>query len=97
MIPRISNYGNATSSNYGFNTLLFTDNKGREFFFSYTTLVAARIGDTLIVRENAWGNTTGKHLNLIDGGDKANRLTKQEFEMVLARVLDGDPVPLEVA
>lgn len=41
-------------------------------WFSYATPVAfstPQIG--LVVRENVWGPTTGRHLNAIDGGEKA--------------------------
>ena len=34
----------------------------------------------LVVRENNWGPTTGKHLNAIDGGDKKARLSADAFE-----------------
>lgn len=40
-----------------------------------------------VVRENAWGRTTGKHLNIIDGGGKearAARLPSNVFEQAYA-------------
>ena len=48
----------------------FTDeNSGFQYFFSYETLVAFHHTNSgLVVRENIWGNTTGRHLNDIDGG-----------------------------
>lgn len=51
--------------------------------FSYETLIAitgTRLGD--IVAANAWGSTTGRHLNEIDGGSaraKSQRLDLDEF------------------
>ena len=40
-------------------------------WYSFTTPVAFQRGDgPLIVRENQWGNTTGRHLKRLDGGDK---------------------------
>jgi hypothetical protein len=49
-------------------------------WFSYQTLIAFRIGAVKVVSENCWGATTGKHLNRVDGGDKANRVKRTEFE-----------------
>ncbi len=49
-------------------------------WFSYQTLVAFRIGASPVyVIENSWGPTTGKHLNSIDSGAKANRLPASAF------------------
>ena len=58
----------------------FTDeNSGFQYFFSYETLVAFHHTNSgLVVRENIWGNTTGRHLNDIDGGAKdSGALTKR--------------------
>lgn len=41
-------------------------------WFSYTTIIAVRIGPDTWVSKNEWSNTTGKHLAAIDGGVKAN-------------------------
>lgn len=49
-------------------------------WFSYKTLVAFAVNDMRVVRENDWGTTTGKHLNHIDGGCKANRVKSAEFQ-----------------
>ncbi len=76
------NYGNYSSDNYGSHTLVFTDAKGREFYFSYKTLVAFKVGGQLYVHQNIWGVTTGKHLNWIDGGRKEARLSANEFARV---------------
>ena len=49
-------------------------------WFSYTTPVAFRVlGERRVVRVNDWSNTTGKHLNEIDGGDKKSRISGPEF------------------
>jgi hypothetical protein len=91
-LPSFQSYGNYSSSNYGVNALVFVDAEGRNFYFSYRTLVAASgpgVGG-LIVRENDWGPTTGKHLNWIDGGSaeaKARRLSEEEFNARLEEVL----------
>ena len=57
---------------------------GFKVWFSYDTVVALETKKYgLVVRENDWSNTTGRHLNLIDGGDKAakkDRLPSAEFE-----------------
>ena len=56
-------------------------------YYSYKTPVAFRGPDGLKVSENCWGPTTGKHLNAIDGGDKANRMPRAEFEKALKDIL----------
>lgn len=52
--------------------------------FSYKTPIAfyGRKGGR-VVRKNAWGPTTGKHLNAIDDGNKAKRVSEKEFERLL--------------
>jgi hypothetical protein len=55
-------------------------------WFSYQTPIGFTDGVRRIVRKNAWGPTTGKHLNRIDGGSKIavlNRLDSDEFEKLL--------------
>lgn len=48
-------------------------------YFSYETPVALWNGRELIVSENEWSRTTGKHLNRIDGGDRFNRIPHKQF------------------
>lgn len=62
--------------------------------YSYSTVIAFSVnadnGDSA-VRQNAWGPTTGKHLNMIDGGTrdaKAARIPGDEFERRLYAVID---------
>jgi len=55
-------------------------------FFSYNTVIAFRDGYDLVIRENSWGCTTGKHLNWIDD-DKSKRIPSGEFEKKLAELL----------
>lgn len=87
-VPRFESYGDYSSGNYGVNALVFTDTQGRDFYFSYKTLVAVRtIKSGLIVHENYWGSPTGKHLNWIDGGNKAGRLPALEFEVAVREAL----------
>lgn len=88
-LPSFDTYGNYKSSNYGANALVFTIGTVK-VYFSYKTPVAFSTNGNLVVRENEWGPTTGKHLNWIDGGDKeskAERVSGAEFEEMLARVL----------
>lgn len=54
-------------------------------WYSYRTVVAIQIDDgPIVVRKNEWGPTTGKHLNAIDGGDKASRVDAAAFGEVYA-------------
>ena len=63
-----------------------TDNTLTTFFadsmtlwFSYTTLIAFRVGAKKVVHKNIWSKTTGRHLNSIDGGDNENRVNAETF------------------
>lgn len=47
-------------------------------WFSYDTLVAFEIKNSLSISENVWSNTTGKHLNLINGNKKI-RISNEQF------------------
>jgi len=52
-------------------------------YFSYETLVAFHVaGQPRVVAENSWSNTSGRHINHIDGGSDeaiAARLPYDEF------------------
>ena len=86
-LPSIRSYGQYISSNYGAHSLM-VDVGPLCVWFSYTTPVAfQRDGHLRIVRENDWGPTTGKHLNWIDDGDKASRVSGTEFERLWAEAL----------
>jgi len=70
-------YVNATKVNIGKITL----------WFSYDDLVAFQVDDKpLVIRENDWGTTTGKHLNAICH-DKSRRISAAEFEAAFQQVL----------
>ena len=59
------------------------------YWFSYQTCVAASINGRRAVRVNDWSATTGKHLNLIDGGTveaKNARLSSEDFARFLVTV-----------
>lgn len=67
----------------------------RQLYFSYDTIVAFNGTNSKgksfdCVHTNDWGNTTGKHLNWIDGGSKeakAKRLNDGEFQKQLTEFL----------
>lgn len=90
-LPKFSTYCNNTTA---VNAQVF--NLGQMcVWFSYQTCVAFRdyrqpeLG--LVVRENEWGPTTGKHLNAIDNGDKRKRVTGDKFERMLTEALEAPP------
>ena len=59
-------------------------------WFSYETPIAYQsMNDPLRVSENVWGATTGKHLNAVDGGDKASRLPREQFLTMLTVMEDA--------
>ena len=61
-----------------------------EIYFSYETCVGFRTSKTgLVVSENIWGITTGKHLNWLDGGRKQHRISNDDFEKQLVEVVKG--------
>lgn len=85
----ISNYGSASSDNYGAHTLRVTMGS-LTVWFSYDTPVAFAWEGAIVVRENPWGPTTGKHLTLIDGGSKEakkRRVSGEVFEDALEKAL----------
>lgn len=78
-IPRFECYTKDSSGNYGLNSLVFYTSEGT-FWFSYKTLVAFyKLGGSKVVHENIWGPSTGKHLDAIDGGDKKDRVSSEDF------------------
>lgn len=82
MLPKISNYGKYDSNNYGAHTLK-VDFGGIEFYYSYETIIAYCDGkDGLVCSTNAWGVTTGKHLNWIES-NKKNRIENEKFNAML--------------
>lgn len=78
MLPKIKNYGQYSSDNYGINSLKVTT-EHIELWYSYETIIAYRdFQDGLVVSKNDWGLTTGKHLNWINS-DKERRLPYDKF------------------
>lgn len=55
-------------------------------FFSYETPIAFYNAGDLVIRENAWSTTTGKHLNWINP-DKSIRISGKEFDAKLETLL----------
>lgn len=67
------------------------------FWFSYETCIAFRTpAGTTRICENAWGPTTGKHLNWIDS-DKAKRIPRTQFQSELSNVVSGQNVLYDLA
>ena len=64
------------------NELTCVEVNGVTVWYSYTTPVAFHVnGHTRVVHKNVWSKTTGKHLNMIDGGgNTAHRVDREEFE-----------------
>lgn len=86
-LPKISSYGQYSSDNYSGHTNVL-EYGGIDLYYSYKTIVAFRTAKTgLVVIQNYWGPTTGKHLNWIDDGDKKSRLKQDEFKAKLEAAL----------
>jgi hypothetical protein len=86
MLPSFTIYGKYSSDNYGVNTLKFYTGD-LTIWFSYRTPVAfqKRFND-VVIRENDWGATTGKHLNWIDP-DHSKRISGEEFQARLKQAI----------
>lgn len=57
-------------------------------WFSYETIVAFHVpGQPRVVSENRWSQTTGRHLNEIDNGNKSERISHEEFTAKLGQVM----------
>jgi hypothetical protein len=65
-----------------------------QLWFSYCTCIACRERGRRYVSENAWAQTTGRHLNAIDGGDKKARLPRAAFEAKVAEILAAHKLDL---
>ena len=89
-IGTYGNYSHNTSESYQKSRASqWKDDLGIVYYKSYSTIVAFKApGHQLVVRENDWATTTGKHLNWIDGGDvnaKKRRLPQSEFNKKLEK------------
>jgi len=86
-VIRIGNYGRYSTENYGVNTL-YVKIGALTLYFSYDTVVAFEHPDYgLVVCENVFSVTTGKHINWIDTGNKKGRVSHEEFEKLLNEVM----------
>ena len=75
-LPTIKVYGEYKSGNYGAHALR-VDVGLLTVWYSYHTPIAFRSpGGPRVVHVNDWGPTTGRHLNDIDGGDKAAKAAR---------------------
>lgn len=97
-LPSIRTYGDYSSSNYGAHCMCVDIPKSRAnkhgltIYYSYNTCVAfwGYIDSNnygLFVSRNYWGSTTGKHLNMIDGGNKKKRIDAATFEKLFMKAL----------
>lgn len=85
-LPILSSYEpEAQKENFRRVTLESPNGEHFSLWFSYDTLVAFSHGTERHVIQNRWGSTTGKHLNLIDGGAKSSRLPDATFHEVYSR------------
>lgn len=60
----VGTYYDKYSDNYGVNAI-FIKIDNLVLYFSYRTLVGVKVEDYKIACQNIWGNTTGKHINLL--------------------------------
>lgn len=80
------NYGNYSSNNYGAHCVAIEVGK-LTLYFSYNTVIAfTTLKDGLVISENVWSTTTGKHLNWINEY-KQHRISNDEFTEKLNEVL----------
>ena len=87
----MENYGNYSSSNYGLHTLMVSLPNGR-IYYSYKTPIAFYDNKNykMVISENCWSNTTGKHLNWINR-DKSVRIPRAEFEKLFEECFGNSP------
>jgi hypothetical protein len=57
-------------------------------YYSYQTIVGFIYKGKRYVSVNAWGTTTGKHINAIDQGRKKERLSEMDFNRALDAALN---------
>lgn len=87
MLPKIKSYGHYSSSNYGVHTLKVSLGN-IILYYSYDTIVAYEdLEDRLVICENVWTRTTGKHLNMISQNKVRTpyHIFKKKLEAALAR------------
>lgn len=92
----LSSYSPPDSSNYGAHTLRI-DLGPLTVWFSYKTPVAFRTpGTPMIVRQNDWGATTGKHLKWINCETSQTdtiQVSGEQFEELWAKHVELHELP----
>ena len=89
-IPTVASYRSRRDSDDP-NASVITDSNNRDWYYSYTTLVAFRsLATGLVVHKNDWSRTTGSHLNAIDD-DHSKRVDSEEFSRLLIDALGVQP------
>jgi hypothetical protein len=83
-LPKIWNYYNYSSENYGVNAMAMSIGP-LILYFSYETVIGISYKGKEFYSENCWGMTTGKHLNQLCP-DKKSRLLRIEFEQKLNQI-----------
>jgi len=75
------------------NKAIYVKSLNVTFYMSYQTCVAFdSISTGLIVQDDIWGNTTGAHLNAIDGGGllaKSKRVNSKQFAEKMLQMEQG--------
>ena len=56
---------------------------GYQVFYSYNTAVGIRLDSKLVLSENVWSTTTGRHLTWIDGGSKEAKESRIKYSDLL--------------
>ena len=86
-LPVVRSYGNYSNSNYGAHCLFVRVPGVISLWYSYQTIIAFTFRGERYVTQNIWGSTTGKHLNMIDGGNRNERLDRNTFITKLDEVM----------
>lgn len=62
---------------------------GLTLWFSYETVIAFQDTGNVVVSENVWGPTTGKHLNAVSPVARSERTPRAEFIAALNSTLSA--------
>lgn len=86
-LPHFGCYGDWVNERYGIHTLYFTFGPIRIYFSHSVPVAFRRCGKSLVVKNND-GTLNDKHLDWIDSGHKADRISAIEFERQLAKLVN---------
>lgn len=64
---------------------VFTLSNDVEIYFSYETPIAFLTSEGVLVSENVWSRTTGKHINWIKNNRNITQVPNEEFSEQLDR------------